>query len=123
LFDVLEKHISNEENRVQLKEVANLAKMCLSVKGEDRPTMKQVATELMEGLRKIEQHSGVNADSKSKDTAEYLPAVSSAASNYDVTNKSTAGYDSMRDDAVLGFIYIYIYIYIYKIVKVNNINN
>jgi len=119
LFDVLEKHISNEENRVQLKEVANLAKMCLSVKGEDRPTMKQVATELMEGLRKIEQHSGVNADSKSKDTAEYLPAVSSAASNYDVTNKSTAGYDSMRDDAVLGFIYIYIY----KIVKVNNINN
>ncbi|XP_062157745.1 putative wall-associated receptor kinase-like 16 [Alnus glutinosa] len=101
LFDVLEKHITNEGNRVELKEVANLAKMCLSVKGEDRPTMKQVATEL-EGLRKIQKHSGVNADSKSEDTAEYLRGASSASSKYDVTNKSIAGYDSMRDDAVLG---------------------
>jgi serine/threonine protein kinase len=102
LFDVLEKHITNEGNRVELKEVANLAKMCLSVKGEDRPTMKQVATEL-EGLRKIEKHSRVNADSKSEGTAEYLRGASSASSKHDVTNKSIAGYDSMRDDAVLGF--------------------
>jgi serine/threonine protein kinase len=39
LFYVLENHIGNEGNVVQLKEVANLAKRCLRVKGEDRPTI------------------------------------------------------------------------------------
>ena len=62
LFDVIEKHLVNEGNMVQLREVANLAKRCLSVRGEDRPTMNEVATEL-EGLRKTQKHSCVIADS------------------------------------------------------------
>ncbi|KAK7819975.1 wall-associated receptor kinase 5, partial [Quercus suber] len=56
LFEVLGKHIAKEGNAEQLKEVAILAKKCLKLKGEDRPTMKEVATEL-EGLRKMEKHS------------------------------------------------------------------
>ena len=58
LFEVLEKYIANEGNTKQLKEVANLAKKCLRLKGEDRPTMKEVAMEL-ESLRKMEKHSWV----------------------------------------------------------------
>ena len=58
LFEVLEKYIANEGNVKQLKEVAILAKKCLRLKGEDRPTMKEVAMEL-EGLRKMEKHSWV----------------------------------------------------------------
>jgi len=49
LLQVLEDHIVNEGNIEELKEVANLAKRCLRVKGEDRPSMKEVAMEL-EGL-------------------------------------------------------------------------
>ncbi|KAE8100180.1 hypothetical protein FH972_018105 [Carpinus fangiana] len=64
LFDVLEKHLVTAGNTVQLREVANLAKRCLSVRGEDRPTMNEVATELV-GLRKTQKHSCVIADSKS----------------------------------------------------------
>ncbi|XP_012854707.1 PREDICTED: wall-associated receptor kinase 4-like [Erythranthe guttata] len=38
------------DNYKQIMEVAKLAKECLNVKGEDRPSMKEVAMEL-EGLR------------------------------------------------------------------------
>ncbi|XP_050280401.1 wall-associated receptor kinase-like 22 [Quercus robur] len=45
----------------------NLAKRCLRLKGEDRPTMKEVATKL-EGLKKAEMHLWVNVDSNSEET-------------------------------------------------------
>ncbi|XP_071924721.1 putative wall-associated receptor kinase-like 16 [Coffea arabica] len=48
LFEVLDDNIDTERNAEQLKEVAMLAKRCLNVKGEDRPTMKEVALELEE---------------------------------------------------------------------------
>ncbi|KAG2665845.1 hypothetical protein I3760_15G026700 [Carya illinoinensis] len=67
LFEVLEQNLGTERNEKQLKEVANLARRCIKVKGEDRPTMKEVATEL-EGLRKIDKHSWVNVDSNSEKT-------------------------------------------------------
>ncbi|KAF3968436.1 hypothetical protein CMV_007674 [Castanea mollissima] len=41
LLQILEDHIVNEVNIEQLKEVANLAKRCLSLRGEDRPSMKE----------------------------------------------------------------------------------
>ncbi|KAK4572644.1 hypothetical protein RGQ29_030889 [Quercus rubra] len=56
LLQILEDHIVNEVNIGQLKEVANLAKRCLSLRGEDRPSMKEVAAEL-ERLRIMEKHS------------------------------------------------------------------
>jgi serine/threonine protein kinase len=49
LVQILEDHIVNEGNIEELKEVANLAKRCLRVRGKDRPSMKEVAMEL-EGL-------------------------------------------------------------------------
>ena len=101
LFDVLEKHVATEGNVEQLKEVANLARKCLSLKQEDRPTMKEVATEL-EGLRKMEKHSWINVNSNSEET-EHLLATTSDSSNYDVRNKSTEVYDSMKDHVMLDF--------------------
>ena len=73
LFDILEKHIATEGNVEQLKEMANLAKKCLRLKQEDRPTMKEVATKLEE-LRKTEKHLWINVDSNSKET-EHLEGV------------------------------------------------
>nr|POF00344.1 putative wall-associated receptor kinase-like 16 [Quercus suber] len=67
LFEVLEKHIASEGNVKQLKEVANLASRCLRLKGEDRPTMRDVTSEL-EGLRNIKKNSWVDGDSNSEET-------------------------------------------------------
>ncbi|XP_075664767.1 putative wall-associated receptor kinase-like 16 [Castanea sativa] len=101
LFEILEKYIANEGNAEQLKEVANLAKKCLSLKGEDRPTMKDVAMEL-EGLRKMEKHSWVNINSNFEET-EHLIAETSDSSKYDVRSKSIEVYDSVRDHVLLDF--------------------
>nr|POF23741.1 wall-associated receptor kinase 5 [Quercus suber] len=101
LFDILEKHIATEGNVEQWKEVANLAKKCLRLKREDRPTMKEVATELEE-LRKTEKHLWINVDSKSKET-EHLLTKTPDSSKYDVRNKSIEVYDSVKDHVVLDF--------------------
>ncbi|KAL3738786.1 hypothetical protein ACJRO7_020199 [Eucalyptus globulus] len=59
LFQIVEEVIANEENNEQVREVANLAKRCLKIKGEERPTMKEVAMEL-EGLKAMAKHPWVN---------------------------------------------------------------
>ncbi|KNA17768.1 hypothetical protein SOVF_077080 [Spinacia oleracea] len=47
LFTILDENVLSEGDiELQIKEVANVARKCLKVKGEDRPTMKQVAREL-----------------------------------------------------------------------------
>ena len=101
LFDVLEKHIATEGNVEQLKEVANLGKKCLRLKREDRTTMKEVAMKLEE-LRKTEKHSWINVDSNSEEI-EHLLTKTSDSSKYDVRNKSTEVYDSVKDHVVLDF--------------------
>ncbi|XP_039170633.1 wall-associated receptor kinase 5-like [Eucalyptus grandis] len=55
LFQIIEEDIANEGNNEQVREVANLAERCLKLKGEERPTMKEVAIEL-EGLRAMAKH-------------------------------------------------------------------
>ena len=56
LLQILEDHIVSKGNIEQLKEIASLAKWCLSLRGEDRPFMKEVAKEL-ERLRSATSHS------------------------------------------------------------------
>ncbi|KAL2318392.1 hypothetical protein Fmac_032268 [Flemingia macrophylla] len=45
LFDVLQVDMVNEENEKEIIEVAILAARCLRLNGEERPSMKEVATE------------------------------------------------------------------------------
>jgi hypothetical protein len=54
LLQILEENVY-ESNIEEVKEVTNLAKRCLRVRGEDRPSMKEVATEL-EGLTIMAKH-------------------------------------------------------------------
>ncbi|XP_075645068.1 wall-associated receptor kinase 2-like [Castanea sativa] len=98
LFEILEKHIAKEGKAEQLKEVANLAKRCLRLKGEDRPTMKEVATEL-DCLRKMAMHSWINVDSNSEE-AKFLLEETSDSYKYNASNKSTNVYDSVRDHVI-----------------------
>ena len=46
LLQILAEHIVNEGNIEHLKEVSNLAKWWLNMKGDDRPSMKEVAIKL-----------------------------------------------------------------------------
>uniref|UniRef100_A0A803MVU7 Uncharacterized protein n=1 Tax=Chenopodium quinoa TaxID=63459 RepID=A0A803MVU7_CHEQI len=52
LFEILDDKLVSDGSIEQLKEVANLARRCLYLKGEDRPTMKEVAREL-ESIRSM----------------------------------------------------------------------
>ncbi|XP_060670603.1 LOW QUALITY PROTEIN: putative wall-associated receptor kinase-like 16 [Ziziphus jujuba] len=83
LFEVLESNIKKEENYEQIKEVAELAKRCLNLRGDDRPSMKEVAMEL-EGLRKAQKYPWVSAEVNMEET-EYLVAESSNANDGSIT--------------------------------------
>ncbi|GMI78372.1 wall-associated kinase 2 [Hibiscus trionum] len=52
LFEILDEKVAKERAAEQIQEVAKLAKRCLSIKGVERPSMKEVAQEL-EDLRKL----------------------------------------------------------------------
>ncbi|KAL8159705.1 hypothetical protein V2J09_001242 [Rumex salicifolius] len=61
LFGIIEGSLKREENVWQLNQVAIVAASCLRVRGEDRPTMKEVATEL-EALMKMNIHPWVEVE-------------------------------------------------------------
>ncbi|CAK8567479.1 unnamed protein product [Lathyrus sativus] len=75
LLDILDKNIE-EANIEKLKEVANIAEMCLRVKCEERPTMKEVAMEL-EGIFVIEEHHWARGNMPSEENENLLKATSS----------------------------------------------
>ncbi|XP_065617834.1 wall-associated receptor kinase 2 [Quercus suber] len=96
LFDVLDDHVVEEGNKEQLKEVAELAKSCLRVKGEERPTMKDVAMELA-GIRKMETHPWVDFGETLEETEHLLRETSGEHSS----SSKTTGYDSMNNHVIL----------------------
>ncbi|XVF51827.1 hypothetical protein PTKIN_Ptkin04bG0215500 [Pterospermum kingtungense] len=55
LLEILDLHVINEKNIEQLESVAGLARRCATQKGEERPTMREVASEL-ESLRAMDKH-------------------------------------------------------------------
>lgn len=63
LFEILEDRVIDEGSPELLLAVAQLAKRCLKLKGEERPTMKEVAMEL-EGLRRMEMHPWVKENNE-----------------------------------------------------------
>jgi hypothetical protein len=74
LLDIVESHLIDEEANVeQLMVVANIAKQCLRVKGEERPTMREVAMEL-EGLVVVEKHRWKSVDLSPEETQNLLQA-------------------------------------------------
>ena len=99
LFEILGNHIVEEGNKEQIKEVVELAEGCLKVKGDERPSMKEVAMKL-EQIKKIETHSWVNAQSN-LEAAKHLHSVTSDAYECGGSSSTTIGYDSMNDHVML----------------------
>nr|GMD51055.1 putative wall-associated receptor kinase-like 16 [Ipomoea batatas] len=97
LFKILDDNIVCEGNTEELQEVAFLARRCLNVKGEERPTMKEVAVELS-GLRRAAKHSWVNnSDTSIKSHALFTDQTPPISSGYiDATFSITSEYDSLK---------------------------
>jgi len=86
LLHILDKSI-DEANIEQLKEVAHIAERCLRVKGEDRPTMKEVAMEL-EGILVVEERRWGSGNLSSEETENLLKTARSIKNVEDVVGGS-----------------------------------
>ncbi|XP_058760534.1 putative wall-associated receptor kinase-like 16 [Vicia villosa] len=75
VLHILDKNLDGA-NTEQLKEVARIAERCLRVKGEERPTMKEVAMEL-EGILVFEEHRWASNNLSSEETDNLLRETSS----------------------------------------------
>ncbi|CAH2050887.1 unnamed protein product [Thlaspi arvense] len=99
---VIDEHIDIGGNDDQLEEMAYLAMRCLKMKGDERPSMKEVAMEL-EGIikKRTEKHPwiGINL-SLSKETEYLLGEASRTLEIEDCSNQITL-YDNMREHVVL----------------------
>ncbi|PON50287.1 Wall-associated receptor kinase [Parasponia andersonii] len=108
LHKFIDDEILNDGNMEVIKEVANLTKRCLRIKGEERPTMKEVAMEL-EGLRAMSKHPWRNVDHLHTEETEYLLGarrpVSTFNNSFDLeygsSSTTTAVYDSMQNQLIL----------------------
>ncbi|KAM6602439.1 hypothetical protein CsatA_022048 [Cannabis sativa] len=100
LLEILDKRVVNEGNIEQLKAVANVAKSCLRVNGEERPSMKEVASELEGVMRsKVGTHPWGHDDHDQNlnslivlEEAEFLLRPNSSSNHVGVTE----GFDSMN---------------------------
>ncbi|KAL7118214.1 hypothetical protein ACP275_03G121400 [Erythranthe tilingii] len=103
IIEVVDDSImGDEKSREQIMEVAKLAKGCLYVRGEDRPSMTEVAMEL-EGLRLGGKHAwarkgedGEETESLLRDRLNEFVVNGGGDGTY-----STVGYDSIRDQMVV----------------------
>ncbi|KAK4263694.1 hypothetical protein QN277_029076 [Acacia crassicarpa] len=93
LWEILDGQLLDQKkNTKQLKEVAFLARRCVRVNGEERPTMKEVAMEL-EGLIAMERHPWKSGDTMVEET-EYL--LVHVPDDGVASTSNSSGYDTMR---------------------------
>ncbi|GAU15131.1 hypothetical protein TSUD_08690 [Trifolium subterraneum] len=96
VFDVIQ-----EENKQEIKEVAVLAAKCLGLRGEERPSMKEVAMEL-EGMRLMDKHSWINDDLNVEENQYLLHESSSSIyETGDSSKHGDIGYDSLKDQVLI----------------------
>lgn len=95
LHDILEARVRREGNAEQLKRVAELAKKCLRIKGDKRPTMKEVVKELEE-LKVLEKNLWVEF----RPNVEENEPLLGEAFEFFVTNGVT-NFDSMKSQDML----------------------
>ncbi|KAG8660539.1 hypothetical protein MANES_02G170601v8 [Manihot esculenta] len=92
LFEVVDCRVINQGTEEQIKEVARLAARCLRLKGEERPSMKEVAMEL-EGLRMMEVHTW---DAENQEETELLLSEKKKDFGHGDSNSASAVYDSIQ---------------------------
>jgi serine/threonine protein kinase len=104
IFEAVQVGILNDENKKEIKEVAILAARCLRLRGDERPSMKEVAMEL-EGIRLTERHPWIETEQNSNEGQSLLHEAFSSIYN-EIGDHSynvgyTTGYDSLRDQPLI----------------------
>ncbi|XVF64452.1 hypothetical protein PTKIN_Ptkin09bG0170900 [Pterospermum kingtungense] len=95
LLEILDPRLLNDGNIEHLKQVAALAWRCVRVKGEERPTMKEVAHELA-GFHALSGRHPWGRSNLPAEEAEYLLGEFST-SYADIVTSSSVGYDSINN--------------------------
>ncbi|KAL0314138.1 UNVERIFIED_CONTAM: Wall-associated receptor kinase [Sesamum angustifolium] len=103
LFEVLDDNILSDDRNIreQIIVVARLAQGCLNVKGEERPSMKEVAMEL-EGLRHGGKHSWAQTESNAEEMGS-LPGVGGEYNGISIDSygdSTSVGFDSLWNGVV-----------------------
>ncbi|XP_030544172.2 wall-associated receptor kinase 2-like [Rhodamnia argentea] len=98
LFQIVDGVIANEGNDEQVREIANVAKRCLMVKGEERPTMREVAIEL-EGFKEKSSHPWMsNVDLHGEEALHLLGEKTHPTVYMDgIETMNTGASDSMKN--------------------------
>ncbi|QHN89055.1 Wall-associated receptor kinase [Arachis hypogaea] len=92
--------ILNEENKQEIVEVANITAKCLRLKGEERPSMKEVAMEL-EGIRRMSKHQWVNSGDKNFEETQHLLPISSSSKGYEYGDSSSSSHQNINYDSII----------------------
>ncbi|THF94127.1 hypothetical protein TEA_011709 [Camellia sinensis var. sinensis] len=102
LFEIVDEQVINDAKADQLEEVAILTKRCLRVKGDERPTMKEVAMEL-EGLRMMEKNSWLNGKKNLEETQYLLGDQLSDAYSGGTSMSNSAACDGIANHVMSPF--------------------
>ncbi|KAI3730427.1 hypothetical protein L1987_61597 [Smallanthus sonchifolius] len=105
LFQVLDERLQLNDVPSEIIQFSRLAERCLRVKGDERPTMKEVASELQGILSSmIQKHPWVQSG-LNEDEGEYL--LKGSTNDYEcsnvgnVSNPSSSTFDSMSKHSML----------------------
>ncbi|KAI9097482.1 hypothetical protein K1719_025253 [Acacia pycnantha] len=102
LHEVLEDGIMNNENKERVKEVAMLAARCVRLRGEERPSMKEVAAEL-EGIKMVGDQLGVKEELNLEEAQTLLGETSKFSEYGDSTDHGKRVCDSITDHVLIDF--------------------
>ncbi|XP_027368311.1 wall-associated receptor kinase 5-like [Abrus precatorius] len=100
LFEVIQVDFLNIENKEQVIEVAILASRCLRLRGDERPSMKEVAMEL-DRIKLVEEHTWTNTNQEHEETQYLLHEAHSIRGHGDSSDHQNTGYDSLRDHVLI----------------------
>ncbi|GAU21234.1 hypothetical protein TSUD_11520 [Trifolium subterraneum] len=106
IFEAIQVGILSDDNKKDIKEVAILAARCLRLRGDERPSMKEVAMEL-DGIRLMEKHPWNDTDQNFEENQRLLHEASSSIYNEIGDDSSNLGYtnvyDSLKDQPLIAF--------------------
>lgn len=102
LFSVIEDGLANDGNRKQIQEVADLSLACLRVLGDERPSMRELASEL-QGLLLMGKHPWTDSTAATDENEHLLGCqlLDGYDQSGDISCDITACYDSITDHVVL----------------------
>ncbi|WJX10119.1 hypothetical protein P8452_00879 [Trifolium repens] len=104
IFEAIQVGILNDDNKKDIKEVAILAARCLRLRGDERPSMKEVAMEL-EGIRLTDRHPWTDTEQNFEENQRLLHEASSSIYNEIGDDSSNFGYttvyDSLKDQPLI----------------------